>query len=165
MSINERIDGTILRMHDQLERLNGQLNNRPNLSLMMKNVGIAGLGALSAGLFTSITPLGGAIFGVGFFGSEKVISWICDKIHCQSFIARITKKAFLTISALVTASALVNAAGLPLTMASAAVLTAGAVGITSVTVLVSVTAWFAYNFFNSQTQPHPLLNSDHIDAL
>ena len=48
----------------------------------------AGSSALTAGIFTAINPLGGAIFGITSFLGGRLISWIYDKtgIHPQNNI-------------------------------------------------------------------------------
>jgi len=81
--------------------------------------------ALAAGLFTTISPLGGAIFGVSQWLSFHLIQWISDKINCcaDSLIGKIAQLALSWISSTVIGVLVTTAIGIPITLATGAVLT------------------------------------------
>ena len=59
----------------------------------------SGLGAASAALFTSFSPLGGAVYGASYFLSGRVIDTICEKLsaNAQHPAAKVARFAISTI--------------------------------------------------------------------
>lgn len=98
-------------------------------------LGMVGSSALAAGLFTGISPLGGAIYGLGYVAAgtagDYAMSWICDKLNCDpdSMVAQVAKYALPMIAGIGAGLAAVFAAGFPVTLGSAAGLAAGSVAI------------------------------------
>lgn len=99
---------------------------------------ITGAGALSAGLFTTISPLGGAIYGLGNWVGERgvtsAVSWICDKLDCDpdSTVAKVAKSAIFTIAGIGAGLAVIFAAGFSVTLGSAISLVAGTFAIIAI---------------------------------
>jgi hypothetical protein len=92
---------------------------------------MGGATALAAALFTTISPLGGAIFGVTSFLGSRLIHWISDKINClpESPIFRIAQYALAAIGGIATAALVTTALGFPVTVATATILTVASIGI------------------------------------
>lgn len=88
--------------------------------------------AIAAGLLTSISPLGGAIFGASYFLSNRLVHWICDKTNCfpESIVFRIAQFALSTIGGLGAAVLITTAFGFPVTMLSGAILMVTSIGVT-----------------------------------
>ena len=83
-----------------------------------------GMGAVCAGLFTTISPLGGAVFGVSEYLSSHLISWICDKVDCcpDSMVAKVAKYALTIIGEIAAAAMVTTLVGFPMTVTSAVTL-------------------------------------------
>lgn len=131
----------------------------------------AGTGAL-IGLFTAVSPLGGAIYGLGNFGTSYVVTWISDKFNCcpDSLIAQVARAVLPMIAGISAGLALVHVAGFSLTTVSAAALIVGSIAIPIAATIVVMTgaataalgmfAYKAYNIIQAQahqanTQPAP----------
>jgi hypothetical protein len=99
-------------------------------------MGVAG--AIAAGLFTTISPLGGAIFGVSYFLGHRLIHWICDKIGCHrgSMIFNVARFALSAIGGIAAGVLLTTFIGFPMTMANGAFLTVTSVAVTVAALLV-----------------------------
>ncbi len=94
-------------------------------------------GAVAAGLFTMISPLGGAIFGVSYLLSNRLIHWICDKINCcpDSLIFKVAQFALSTIGGIAASVLITTAVGFPMTMMTGIILTVAAIGVTMAALL------------------------------
>jgi len=88
--------------------------------------------AATAGLFTTIGPFGGAIFGFSSWLSSRLVYWICDKVNCypDHFIVRISQLAFSTIAGIAIGTVVTTTIGFPMTVTAGFVLTAASFGIT-----------------------------------
>jgi hypothetical protein len=84
-----------------------------------------GMGAITAAVFTTLSPLGGAIFGASFYTgfvlSGYLIHWISEKTNCppDSIIFRVAKSASVIlgiISSIVAATLITTAIGFPMTL-------------------------------------------------
>jgi len=73
----------------------------------------AGSSALAAGLFTAVSPLGGAIFGATRFVGSRVVGWICDKVNCapDSKVAAVAKGVLSVIGGIGAGCAALSLAG------------------------------------------------------
>jgi hypothetical protein len=93
---------------------------------------LGGAGAVAAGLFTTVSPLGGAIFGVSYLLSNRLIHWICDQINCcpESLIFKVGQFALATIGGIATSVLITTAVGFPMTMVTGIILTVASIGIT-----------------------------------
>ena len=89
-------------------------------------------GAVAAGLFTTISPLGGAIFGVSYFLGHRLIHWICDKMSCYhgSMIFKVARFCLSVIGGIAASVLLTTAIGFPMTMINGAFLTVTSIGVT-----------------------------------
>lgn len=98
---------------------------------------MGGATALAAALLTTVSPLGGAIFGVSAFLGNRLIHWISDKVNCcpESPIYRIAQFALSTIGGIAAAALVTTALGFPITAATAAVLTVASIGVLISTIL------------------------------
>jgi hypothetical protein len=94
-------------------------------------------GAVAAGLFTTISPLGGAIFGVSYLLSNRLIHWICDKVNCcpDSIIFKVAQFALSTIGGIAASVLMTSAIGFPMTMMTGVILTVASIGVTVATLL------------------------------
>ncbi len=94
--------------------------------------------AATAGLFTSIGPLGGAIFGFSSWLSSRIIYWICDKVNCcpDHLIFRTAQLAFSTIASIAAAALITTTFGFPMTVTAGFVLTAASLSVTLAASLV-----------------------------
>lgn len=92
-----------------------------------------GSGAAAAGLFTTISPLGGSLFAVSNIVTRRSIDWICDKVNCcpDGVIARTAKGALHVIAGLGAGYAALYLGGFPVTLSSVVVLTVGSLLLTS----------------------------------
>ena len=85
---------------------------------------VGGIGAVSAGLFTTISPLGGAVFGASYALGGHLISWICDKVGCcpDSMVTAVAKQALVTIGGIAAGALVTTLVGFPMTVTSAVTL-------------------------------------------
>lgn len=108
----------------ELKKLFVNLTESPHISVPMGSLMFAGAGALAAGLFTAVSPLGGAIFAAaGFVAGQTVFSatdslgravdWICEKVNCdpESMVAKVAKNAAPVITGVLAALGLAIATG------------------------------------------------------
>lgn len=88
----------------------------------------AGISATTAALFTSISPLGGALFGAGAFLGGHLIHTICEKFQCfpDNTLGRIAYRALPVFGGIMTGVALTSLFGFSITFASGLFLTATA---------------------------------------
>ncbi len=88
--------------------------------------------AIAAGLFTTISPLGGAIFGVSDWLSNRLIHWICEKVSCcpDDLIFRVAKSALAVMGGIAAGVLITTAAGFPMTLMSGVTLTVTSIGVT-----------------------------------
>jgi hypothetical protein len=93
---------------------------------------MGGSSAIAAGIFTAVSPLGGAIFGVSQFFSSRLIHWVCDKINCcpDDIIFKVAQFGLSTIGGIGAAVLITAAIGFPMTMVTGLVLAATSVGVT-----------------------------------
>lgn len=112
--------------------------SEPGFSPARLTFGIALMSAASAvaaGLFTTISPLGGAIFGASFgascFLGHRLIHWICDKIGCcpDSIIFRVGKQGLSVIGGIAAGMLMTNAIGFSITMTGGVALIAASIGV------------------------------------
>ena len=92
-----------------------------------------GSNAIAAALFTSMSPLGGAIFGVSSFLSERLIHWICAKTTCspEDTIFKIAQFALSVIGGIASGVAITTAIGFPMTILGGVVLNLASIGVTA----------------------------------
>jgi hypothetical protein len=93
--------------------------------------------AVAAGLFTTISPLGGAIFGVSYLLSDRLIHWICDKVSCcpDSLIFKVANFALSMIAGIAAGALITTAVGFPMTVTSGAILVVASIGVTAAALL------------------------------
>lgn len=121
----------------------------------------AGVGALAAGLFAGVSPLGGAIFGVaGFLAGYtakqfnifgRAVDWICEKVNCdpESMVAKVVKVAAPIITGILAGLALTLATGFSLGAGSVAGLLLGSAIVLTVVVGSSTLVTFTYGLYDS----------------
>jgi|SRR6267154_2081624 len=95
-------------------------------------------GAVVAGLFTTTSPLGGAIFGVSSLLSFRLIHWICDKISCypDSIIFKVAQLSLSVIGGIAASALITTAIGFPMTVMTGALLIVTSIGVTIAALLV-----------------------------
>jgi ABC-type branched-subunit amino acid transport system permease subunit len=98
---------------------------------------LGGAGAVAAGLFTTVSPLGGVIFGVSYLLSSRLIHWICDQINCcpESLIFKVGQFALATIGGIAASVLITTIVGFPMTMATGVILAVASIGITAAALL------------------------------
>jgi hypothetical protein len=86
---------------------------------------MGGASALAAGLFTTISPLGGAIFGVSSLLSHRLVHSICNKVSCSSdsIIFKVAQFALSLIGGIVGGVLVTTTFGFPVTIATGIALT------------------------------------------
>jgi hypothetical protein len=79
---------------------------------------MGGTSALIAGLFTTISPLGGAIFGVSSLLSHRLVHWICNKVRCSSnsIVFKVAQLALSLIGGIVGGVVVTTTFGFPMTI-------------------------------------------------
>jgi hypothetical protein len=99
----------------------------------------AGTGAVAAALFTTIGPVGGAIFGVSSFLSGRLVHFIFDKVDCfpESNVAKIAKFVLSSLGGIAAGALIATAVGVPLTFTAGLILTLG-MGVVTLTSLLVI---------------------------
>jgi hypothetical protein len=94
--------------------------------------------AIAAGIFTAVSPLGGAVFGVSFFLSNRLVHWICDKVGCcpDHIIFKVGRFALSLIGGISAAVLVTTVVGFPMTAAACLILTAAPAVATVASLLV-----------------------------
>jgi len=94
--------------------------------------------AIAASLITTISPLGGAIFGASSFLGNRLVHWICDRVSCcpESLIFRIARFALSLIGGIVSGSFTAAAFGFPMTAGTAVIMTATSAAVTISALLI-----------------------------
>jgi hypothetical protein len=96
-----------------------------------------GAGAIAAGIFTTVSPLGGAVFGVSSFLSHWLIHWICDKINCcpESVVFKVAQFTLRVIGGIGAGVLTTTVVGFPMTMTTGVILTVALTGVIIATLL------------------------------
>jgi hypothetical protein len=99
---------------------------------------VGGASAITAGIFTTISLLGGAIFGASFALSNRLIYWISEKINCcpSGTLFEVARFALSMISSISAAALITTIAGFPLTLTTGILLVGVPVGAVIATVTV-----------------------------
>ena len=107
--------------------------------LLVGSAFAGGATALAAGIFTTISPLGGAIFGVSEWVTGHLINWICNKMDCcpDSMVAKVGKMCLQIIGGIVAAALLTTLAGFPMTFTTGVILSVA----TTATLMISACAF------------------------
>ncbi len=98
---------------------------------------MAGTSGLAAGLLTVVSPLGGAVFGIGSFLGHCLIHWISDKVECcpDSLVFKVAQFGFSTIGGISAGILLTAALGFQIPVSAAIFLTAASIAIAISTIL------------------------------
>jgi hypothetical protein len=98
---------------------------------------LGGAGAVAAGLFTTVTPLGGAVFGVSYLLSSRLVYWICEQVNCwpESIVFRIAELALSVIGGIGAAVLITTNVGFPITLATGIALMLTSIGVTAAALL------------------------------
>lgn len=124
-------------------------NSNPTISfnipsnLVVQGAIMGASGAAAGALFTLIDPLGGAIFGVSSFLSNRLIHWTIEKVGCCP-ANPVFKTAQLVLSLIVGIGAgilITTAAGFPMTFAAGVGLTIALIGTAIATILALGGCW------------------------
>ena len=119
----------------------------------------AGLSALAAGLFTAVSPLGGAIFGIGSLVGHKSVAWLCDKVGCEkeSLVGKTLNKALPIIASIGAGCAALSAAGYAWTPGAVAAIYLGgyaiSIGVVGALTLGAI-SFIAYMGYNLSVEPN-----------
>ena len=94
--------------------------------------------AAAVGLFTTMSPLGGAIFGVSSFLCTRLLHWICDKINCcpDNIIYRVAQLVLPIIGGIAAGALITSAIGFPMTIMTGVLLSAASMAVTFAALIV-----------------------------
>lgn len=108
-----------------LQALNDFRNN-PNspIRLALSASLMTGAGAFTAGTFTTLSPLGGAVFGISTFLSYRFIDWTANQLCCccSNLIFTISTFALSILGGVAAGAYATSAVGFPLTFTAGAAL-------------------------------------------
>lgn len=93
--------------------------------------------AIAAAIFTAIPAVGGAVFGITYIFSARLIHWTCDKTgYClDNIIFRVAQFALSTIGGIAAAALITTIVGFPMTMTAGIILLVTSVGVSLSTCL------------------------------
>lgn len=88
--------------------------------------------AAAAGLFTTMSPLGGAIFGASGFLCSRLIHWIYDKVNCcpDNIIFKVAQSVLPIIGGIAAGAFITSAIGFPMTIMTGVLLSAASIAVT-----------------------------------
>lgn len=134
-------------------------------SISLLNIGAS---AATAGLFTAISPLGGAIFAVSESVTRRAVSWICDKVNCcpDSLIAKVARFVLPTIAGIGAGYAVLSVGGFPVTITSAVGIYVGGILLSSAVMVAGVLTVapfvIAYVVYDTINNPQ---NSEQVEII
>jgi ABC-type branched-subunit amino acid transport system permease subunit len=98
----------------------------------------AGAGAAAAAIFTTISPIGGAVFGSSYFLASRLVDWTCDQVNCcpDNIVSKIAKFVLAALGGVAAAAAITTLVGFPMTMMSGAMLTIATIGTALAAIIV-----------------------------
>ncbi len=87
-------------------------------------------GALAAGLFTSISPIGGAIFGIGMLSGHYLVHWLCEKINVpqDSTLSKVIACVLKVLGGIFVGAFAATMFGFPISFSAGILLTAAMIG-------------------------------------
>ena len=107
-----------------------QYNQNSIPGLAMGALLSAGIGAAAATIFTTVGPVGGAVFGASYYFASHAVNMICDQVNWSPDdpMAQVAKCALATIAGIAAAAAITTLVGFPLTFGTAVVLSGAMFG-------------------------------------
>ncbi len=96
----------------------------------------AATGALAAGLFTSISPIGGAIFGIGSLGGNYLVHWLCEKTNVpqESTLSKVISCVLKVLGGVFIGAFAATLLGFPISFTAGIILTAAMIGTALITI-------------------------------
>ncbi len=127
--------------------------------MVLSAAAAVGLSALAAGLFTTISPLGGAVFGIGSLVGHGSVTWLCDKVGClkDTLVGKTVNSVLPIIASLGLGCAALSAAGFAWTPGAAVAISLGGYVISSAAVgvvFIGALSLMGYLGYNLAVQPN-----------
>ena len=96
----------------------------------------AATGALAAGLFTAISPIGGAIFGIGSLGGNYLVHWLCEKTNVpqESTLSKVIACVMKVLGGIFIGGLVASILGFPISFTAGLVLTAAMIATALITI-------------------------------